>query len=80
MANMIQYSIGTKERITQMSNRLMLRREVADYSGTTPNYVTNQAKTNRLAYLLTSPRRMMFTKSDVDHWMASWKKVEATAR
>jgi hypothetical protein len=77
---MIQYSIGNEERITQMSNRLMLRKEVADYSGTTPNYVTNQAKLGRLGYILTSPRRMMFSKAQVDQWMATWRKVEAVAR
>ncbi len=61
-------------------SRLMLAKEAADYSGTTPSYVTNQAKTGRLGHIITSPRRMMFSRADLDAWIASWKKVEAVAR
>jgi excisionase family DNA binding protein len=77
---MIQYRIVVRKRILTMTNRLMLRREAAEYSGTSPSYVTNQAKTGRLGYVLTSPRKMMFAKSDLDQWMASWRKVEGVAR
>ena len=74
---MIQYYIGAKKRNYTMS-KLMLAKEAADYSGTTPSYVTNQAKTGRLGFVMTSPRKMMFDRSDIDTWMATWRKVEPT--
>jgi hypothetical protein len=37
----------------------------------------NQAKTGRLGYVLTSPRKMMFSKTDLDTWMSGWRKVDA---
>ena len=78
---MIQYDIAAERRITWIiNNRLMLHREAADYTGTAPKYLGNQAKTGRLAYILTSPRRMMFQKDDLDAWMQTWKKVEVAAR
>ena len=63
-----------------MNNRLMLHREAAEYTGTATKYLGNQAKMGRLGYVLTSPRKMMFYKADLDTWMASWKKVEGVAR
>ena len=63
-----------------INNRLMFHREASEYTGTTTRYLTNQAKTGRLGYVLTSPRKIMFYKDDLDAWMATWRKVEATAR
>jgi hypothetical protein len=62
------------------NNRLMLHREAAEYTGTAPKYLGNQAKTGRLAYVLTSPRRMMFRQADLDAWVKTWKTVEVTVR
>jgi excisionase family DNA binding protein len=61
-------------------SRLMLAKEAADYSGITQSYVVNQAKTGRLGHVITSPRKMMFSRADLDTWMASWKKVEGVTR
>ena len=62
------------------SNQLMEATEAADYTRTTKDYVTNQAKLGHIAYILTSPKRIMFDRADLDAWMHSWRRVEATVR
>jgi hypothetical protein len=55
----------------------LLAKDAADVCGVTTNYLLNQAKMGRVAYVQPSPRRIMFTKPDLDKWMSSWRKVEA---
>ena len=60
--------------------RLMETTEAADYTGTNKDYVANQAKLGHIAYILTSPKKVMFDRADLDAWMNGWRRVEATAR
>ena len=63
-----------------MNTRRMEARDAADYVGTSMDYLLNQAKMKRVAHILTSPKKIMFEKDDLDTWMASWRKVEVAAR
>jgi hypothetical protein len=62
------------------ANQLMEATEAGEYTRTSKDYVSNQAKLGHISYVLTSPKRIMFDRTDLDAWMASWKRVEATVR
>jgi hypothetical protein len=57
--------------------RLLVTRDAAEYCNVGSSYLTNQAKLGHVAYVLPSPKKMMFEKADLDSWMSSWRKVEA---
>ena len=61
-------------------NQLMEANEAGEYTRTNKGYVSNQAKLGHIAYILTSPKRIMFDQRDLDAWMAGRKRVEATLR
>ena len=61
-------------------NRLMATDEAGDYTGTSKNYVVNQAKLGHISYVLTSPKKIMFFRDDLDVWMKGWRRIEAVAR
>jgi len=64
-----------KER-KYMKNRLMQTSEAAEYTRTPDGYLVNQAKQGNVAYYLTSPRKILFARDDLDAWVASWRKME----
>ena len=87
-SDLIQQGVDTNElhrviqaRSVQMiGNQLVEAAEAGEYTRTSKDYVSNQAKLGHIAYFLTSPKRIMFEKSDLDTWMNSWRRVEATGR
>jgi len=63
-----------------MTDRLMEADEASDYTRTAENYLLNQAKSGRVAYIMTSPKKILFDRTDLDRWMAGWRKMEVTAQ
>jgi hypothetical protein len=62
----------------KMTDKMMMSREAAEYTGTTPDYLLNQAKAGRLAYLQPSPKKIMFRRGDLDVWVKGWRTMAAT--
>jgi hypothetical protein len=63
-----------------MNTKLMESDEASDYTRIAENYLLNQAKQGNITYILTSPKKIMFDKADLDTWMAGWRRIEATVR
>jgi excisionase family DNA binding protein len=56
-------------------DKLMMVKEAAEYTGTSPDYLRNQAKQGHLAYVQTSPKKILYRKIDLDEWMKTWRIV-----
>lgn len=55
-----------------MSDKLMEAKEASEYTGVSTPFLKNQAKLGQVGYVMPSPKRIMFRKSDLDTWMSSW--------
>ena len=62
-----------------MTRKLLYSKDAADYCEVSNSYLMNQAKMGRVAYVQTSPKKILFDKHDLDKWMASWRRVEVHA-
>jgi hypothetical protein len=63
-----------------MSDRLLLTKDAAEYCNVSNGYLLNQAKMGRVAYIQPSPKKIMFSKPDLDTWMAGWLKVSVNIK
>ncbi len=61
-----------------ITGKLMVRHDAAEYCGTSADYLMNQARHGKVAYVQPSPRKIMFRQTDLDKWIASWRTIAAT--
>jgi hypothetical protein len=54
--------------------------EAAAYVGVKPKLLLAQAKQRRIAYIRTSPRKLMFDQNDLDAWIASWQRRDVLTK
>ena len=51
--------------------------QAADYCSVTVEEIKTQTKLKKIRHLKPSPRKTLYTKQDLDMWIASWQRVEA---
>jgi hypothetical protein len=59
-------------------SELLDRKSAAAYCGLDEDYLLNLAKHANAgpAFIKTSPRKTLYSRSDLDRWIASWKRIE----
>jgi predicted DNA-binding transcriptional regulator AlpA len=62
----------------EIPSELLDRKSAAEYCGLTEDYLLNLAKHGSAgpAFIKTSPRKTLYPRSDLDHWIATWKRTE----